>query len=268
RPVTEIVEEIQALADAGYNEVVLTGVNLGDFKSINTKSDLDYRKTNPSLRTLIEAILSETDISRLRLSSIEPWDLDPEFFSLWENPRLCRQLHLPLQSGTDSVLKRMGRRITAESYQSLALEAQSAIPNLALTTDVIVGFPGETDQEHNASLSFVQSLKFARLHVFSFSARPGTKAYYIAGKIDAQVIKSRNLEMRQLGKDLQRQFLAGHIGKTMNVLWEKTDHCGNWQGHTGNYIQVTTHSANYLRNTITPTILVELLDDKMRGIIL
>src|SRR5690606_26561295 len=125
---------------------------------------------------LVQAILSDTDIPRLRLSSLEPWDLAPEFFDLWQNPRLCRHLHLPLQSGCDATLKRMLRRTNQRQFRALVQAARERIPDVSITTDVIAGFPGETDEEFAISEAFIREMQFAGLHVFRYSKRPGTAA--------------------------------------------------------------------------------------------
>ncbi|MBK9052985.1 MAG: radical SAM protein, partial [Chloroflexi bacterium] len=164
RHLADVVTEIQALAGAGYQEAVLTGVHLGSYGH-------DFgNKTG--LRDLVRAILTHTDIPRLRLSSLEPWDIAPDFFALWDNPRLLPHLHLPLQSGSDRVLKRMTRRTNQVSFRALVQAARAHIPHLNLSTDLIVGFPGETEAEFGETLAFVQEMNFTRLHVFGYSVRP------------------------------------------------------------------------------------------------
>lgn len=268
RPLPAIINEIHSLVAVGYKEIVLSGVNLGAYQS----SDLPIPLATPakdksggSLSSLIRTILAETGVQRLRLSSIEPWDITPDFFDLWGDSRLCRQLHLPLQSGSNSVLWRMGRRMTANGYKELAKAALTAIPDLALTTDVIAGFPGETRQEHAESFAFIQSLDFARLHVFSFSARPGTVAFSMADQLDPDIIKQKSQQLRDLDRDIQGKFISRFIGRTMPVLWESKSRDGFWKGHTDNYIQVRIQSKENLRNTIVRTRLLECINDEMLG---
>jgi threonylcarbamoyladenosine tRNA methylthiotransferase MtaB len=261
RLAAEIIEEIEALAAANYQEVVLTGVHVGSY---GREMNRDRPESCPSLYALVKMILSETSIPRLRLSSLEPWDLETGFFKLWENPRLCRQLHLPLQSGSATILRRMARRITPEKYRNLAAAALAAIPDLALTTDIIVGFPGESEEEFAASLNFVEQVDFARLHVFPFSPRPGTVAASMEGQIPHTVIRERSQRMRELGRQKQESFLRRFLGRRMAVLWESTagpakdDGSKIWRGHTDNYIPVTAAADRPLRNTITPVLLAEL----------
>ena len=256
RPPAEVLAEIQALQAAGYQEAVLTGVHLGSYGQERGGG----KRQGTTLQTLIQTILSQTSIPRLRLSSLEPWDLEPAFFELWQNPRLCRQLHLPLQSGSAGVLRRMGRRTMPGAYRALATAALDAIPDLALTTDLIVGFPGESEAEFEQSLAFVREIEFARLHVFGYSPRPGTAAARMEGQLPRSIIKERSKNMRELGTQKQELFLRRFLGRTLDVLWESPAGENLWRGHTDNYIRVTAASPNgeLLCNTITPTSLIEV----------
>src|SRR5262249_1459661 len=166
RDLNEIVKEINELYDAGYQEAVLTGVHLGSYGHDLGQPDGLYR--------LLSVTLAETDIPRVRLSSLEPWGIAPGFFALWENPRLCRHLHLPLQSGCDTPLRRMSRRTSPAEFRAVVESARSHIRDLAIATDVIVGFPGETDEEFAISRAFIEEMSFADMHIFRYSKRPGT----------------------------------------------------------------------------------------------
>ncbi|HHH42006.1 MAG TPA: tRNA (N(6)-L-threonylcarbamoyladenosine(37)-C(2))-methylthiotransferase MtaB, partial [Chloroflexi bacterium] len=212
RPLADVVREVQALVEAGYREVVLTGIHLGSYGH-----DWGDRQ---GLRHLVEALLTDTDLLRLRLSSLEPWDLDEAFFRLWESPRLCPHLHLPLQSGCDATLRRMARRTTTARYRRLVEAARSAIPDLALTTDVIVGFPGETEEAFRRSYDFVAEIGFAKLHVFPYSPRPGTAAARMADQVPQAVKVARGRAMRHLGERMARAFRERFLGRTLPVLWE------------------------------------------------
>ena len=171
----EVVREVVYLESCGYQEAVLTGVHLGSY-------DHD-RGDRRGLRNLVETLLRETSLPRIRLSSLEPWDLSPEFFSLWQNPRLCPHLHLPLQSGCDATLKRMRRNTSQRDFRALVQAARDSIPNLNVTSDVIVGFPGETDDEFAQSERFIREMAFGGLHVFRYSSRPGTPASRMRSQI-------------------------------------------------------------------------------------
>ncbi len=276
RPLPDVVGEIQALESAGYQEVVLTGVHVGSYGRDRASWAGSGQTRPPDLRLLIQRILSETSIPRLRLSSLEPWNLELDLLNLWQNPRLCRQLHLPLQSGSASVLRRMERQITPEAYRRLAKTALDAIPDLALTTDIIVGFPGESDSEFEASLEFVRQLSFARLHVFGYSRRPGTRAAQMEGQLSRALIREKSQQMRALGRQKQEAFLRRFLGRTMKVLWESevSDNGSRglgrnlWRGHTGNYIQVTADAGGgRLWNSVTPTLLTGLRSGGMWGIL-
>jgi len=208
------------------------------------------------LRTLVETLLAHTDLERLRFSSLEPWDLGEGFFGLWENARLCRQLHLPLQAGCDETLHRMGRRITTGEFAHLVQVARAAIPDLAVTTDVIVGFPGEDQAAFRASLDFVAAVGFARLHVFPYSPRPGTAAARLPGQVSREARRVWARAMRVLGAEQAAHFRQRFLGRQMAVLWEQRRRDGMWSGLTSNYLQVITRAEEDLHNRLTPTRLV------------
>ena len=189
RPADEVVAEIDALHARGIQEVVLTGVHLGGYGS-DTGSDL---------RTLVETVLQGTHTPRVRLGSLEPWDLPEGFWGLFAEPRLMPHLHLPLQSGADTVLRRMARRCRTDDFRALADAARAAVPDINLTTDVIVGFPGESEVEWGQTLRFVEAVGFGQIHVFPFSPRPGTKAATLPGQIDEETKRRRNRELQDAG---------------------------------------------------------------------
>lgn len=248
RPLSKVVREVQALVGAGYQEVVLTGVHLGSYGQDRDEPQGLYR--------LVARLLSQTTIPRLRLSSLEPWDLEPDFFELWSDARLCRQLHLPLQSGYDPILRRMARRTTTVSFARLVDAARARIPDLAVTTDLIVGFPGESDEAFEASYRFVESMAFARLHVFSYSPRPGTAAARMPNPVARAAKAARSRAMRQLGARQARDFRRQFVGRELDVLWEIGDDGGEWRGLTDNYLSVRATCDMDLSNRITPTRLV------------
>lgn len=250
RPLEQVLREVQDRVAEGHKEVVLTGVNLGSYGR-----DLGMER---GLARLVEAILEHTGVPRLRLSSVEPWDLDEGLLRLWENPRLCRQLHLPLQAGCDATLRRMGRPITTARYAALVEAARAAIPDLAVTTDIMVGFPGEDEVAFAESLAFVERMGFARLHVFPFSPRPGTPAARLPDQVPVSVRRERARRMRELGRRLAETFQRRFVGRQMDVLWEGRGPDGLWHGLTDNYLEVVTLFASGLRNRITPTRLVAL----------
>ncbi len=262
-PPHQILAEVQARLDAGYREVVLTGVHIGAYGR-----DGSGGEPVVDLWSLVARILSETGVPRLRLSSIEPWDLPRWTFSLWEDARLCRHLHLPLQSGSDAVLRRMARRCGKNDFAAVVEAARAAIPGLALTTDVIVGFPGETDDEFAESLAFARDMEFARTHVFPYSLRPGTPAAGMRDQVPAQVKRRRARAMHAAASASDRAFRQQFVGQTMKVLWESSkagDPGPVWSGLTDNYLRVQTVSAADLSNQETDTRLVALTENGLRG---
>lgn len=256
RSIADLVTEIRTLQAKGYREAVLTGVHLGGYGH-----DL-----GTDLMALVRAILAETSIERLRLSSLEPWDLPGNFAELWQNPRLMPHLHLPLQSGCDSVLRRMSRRCFTEEYRGLASTLRAGIPGLNITTDLIVGFPGESDAEFEASLRFVEEVGFGHVHIFGFSAREGTRAATLPGRVSGPVIRERSRHMHRLAARMKEASMQSYLGSVRSVLWEGSGsaHDGRrvYQGYTDNYLRVetTVDPQASLRQHIADALLVELID--------
>ncbi len=259
RPVSDVTAQVQALVETGCQEVVLTGVNLGAYGR--------DRGEERGLYGLVETLLERTDLPRLRLSSLEPWDLDETFFALWRHPRLCRQLHLPLQAGCDETLHRMGRRITTAEFTSLVRAARAAVPDLAVTTDVIVGFPGEDEAAFRASYEYVAEIGFARLHVFPYSPRPGTPAAHLPDSVAHDVRAERARKMRSLGADLAHRFRQTFVGQDVTVLWEQRRE-GTWRGWTDNYLRVVTPAEGELHNRLTQTRVIDVQGEVLVGEVL
>jgi threonylcarbamoyladenosine tRNA methylthiotransferase MtaB len=259
RPLAEILNEIRYLQGIGYQEAVLTGVHLGSYG--HDMGDQD------GIVNLVRAILNETDIPRLRLSSLEPWDLSPGFFDLWQSPRLCRHLHLPLQSGCDSTLKRMLRRTNQAQFSALIHAARERVPEMCITTDVIVGFPGETDDEFAISEAFIAEMNFAGLHVFRYSKRPGTAAARMRNHIDEATKKERSTRLHALSEQMEIHFAERSAGQTLPVLWEHisgaTEDGFLNVGYTDNYIRVGCVHPRVLTNQITPARLLRYERDQM-----
>lgn len=264
RPVKEVLADIRAARKGGAQEVVLTGVHLGSW-------GYDF-ETTAHLRELVEKILELSDVPRLRLSSLEPWDLDEDFFKLWEDPRLCRHLHLPLQSGCAATLRRMARKTRPEAFLALVEAARSHIPGLAVTTDVIVGFPGESKEEFAESLDFVRAMEFAGGHVFTYSERPGTAAAALPNQVHNATRKRRSAQMRRVLAESQARFQEGFLGKQLPVLWESAEANGEatWKlsGLTDNYLRVAALAASPLWNQITLTQLASLSGRGFEGQVL
>ena len=259
RSVTEVIADIQAALQGDTKEIILTGVHLGSWG----------QDINLHLRDLIKTILRDTDIPRLRLSSLEPWDLDNDFFTLWQNPRLCQQLHLPLQSGSAAILKRMARKTNPESFKCLMEGIRQIIPDAAVTTDIIAGFPGETETEFAESLEFVREMNFAGGHVFTYSPRPGTGAARMMGQIKPALSKDRNAAYRAIFEDSARVYHQKFIGSSISVLWESmtqlNEHGWQMEGHTGNYLRVRTTALSPRWNMVDDVKLKRLVGDKLEG---
>jgi len=255
-PVDRVVAEVKDRMSQGYKEVVLTGVKIGSY---------NYEGIN--LQGLLERILAEAGVERLRLSSLQPQEITPELIKLWHNPRLCRHFHLSLQSGSDEVLNRMKRRYSTGDYQQTVSLIRSLVPEVAITTDVIVGFPGETEAEFEESYAFCRQMEFARIHVFPYSPRQGTQAARMPQQVETQLKKQRSQKMLVLAEESSQNFSQQFLGKTMLVLWEKQSKDGVWSGHTDNYIKVYTKTSNDSANKLLPVRLAEVYRDGVWGVI-
>ena len=259
RPAADVILDIQSALDGGTKEIVLTGVHLGSW-------GYDF---GMHLTDLIKAILRETDTPRLRLSSLEPWDLSASFFSLWKDKRLMPHLHLPLQSGCESTLRRMARKTTPQSFRGLVAAARAAIPEVSLTTDIITGFPGETEDEFAETLDFVNEMNFAGGHVFTYSPRPGTAAARMKGQIRHELGRKRNHILHDVLEESAKHYRGRFVGRKMPVLWESTSEMGEWgwqmEGLTGNYLRVQAFAPSPRWNELDDVVLVELTGNGLKG---
>jgi threonylcarbamoyladenosine tRNA methylthiotransferase MtaB len=268
----DVVREVRQLAQAGYQEAVLTGVHLGAYG----------RDLPGSLRTDLKevtaAILAETEIPRLRLSSLEPWELVDGFFDLWQQwpGRLCPHLHLPLQAGTDAQLRRMARRCTLQSFRQLVAGARAAIPGLVITTDLIVGFPGETDADFEEGMRFVEEMHFAHAHIFPYSAREGTAAARFGQQVPKTVKRERSQRLHEVVERTGRAERQRFVGSVRPVLWEGEGQPVDdqpemllWSGYTDNYLRVLAHAPRCvdLHNHLIQTRLDALYGDSLLGTI-
>ena len=232
RPVQTIIDEINSLQQQGINEFILTGVHLGGYGS-----DIETNLTE-----LIKQILDKTNIPRLRLGSLEPWELPEGFFNLFSNSRLMPHLHLPLQSGSDSVLRRMARRCKTEEFAAMVKQARQQVKNFNITTDIIVGFPGETDQEWQDSFNFIKAIGFGHIHIFTYSSREGTKAASLPNQLTNEVKKQRSKQLHKLAETMKQQFSEENLKHQFSVLWE-----GHKQAIEDNQHLVFGYTPNYLR---------------------
>ena len=252
-PVDRVIAEVEQGVAAGSKEVVLTGTEVGS-----------YRSDGINLRGLLEYILAETGVTRLRLSSLQPQEISPKLIRLWGDNRLCPHFHLSLQSGNDGVLRRMRRHYTTVDYQRAVSLIRQVVPEAAITTDIIVGFPGEAEAEFEESCDFCWQMEFARIHVFSYSPRQGTEAAQMPNQVESKVKRERSLKMLALARKSSGEFRQRFLGRTLLVLWEKQSE-GIWSGLTDNYIKVYTDSGEDLTNQLLMVRLVKVSGDGVWG---
>jgi threonylcarbamoyladenosine tRNA methylthiotransferase MtaB len=253
RPPADVLAEARAHTAAGYQEIVVTGVQISA-----------YRWEGMGLFDLVRMLLQESGAPRLRLTSIAPWDLDDRLLGLWSDRRLCRHLHLSLQSGATATLRRMRRPYTAAAYARLLERVRAAIPGVAITTDVIVGFPGETAADFEASRDFVEAARFAKIHAFPFSPRPGTEAAALPDPVPPTEIRERMERMLATAEQAETGFRRAALGRRETVLWEKP-RGGMGHGLTDNYLRVYSAEGAGLWNRFSEVELVELADEGLLG---
>ncbi len=253
--IEQIVQDINRLVEQGIKEVILTGVHLGGYGS----------DIGQNLAHLITAILEQTTILRLRLGSLEPWDLPDNFFALFTNPRLMPHLHLPLQSGSDNVLKRMARRCKTEEFTQIIADARAQVPYINITTDIIVGFPGETEREWQDSFTYIKSIGFGHIHIFTYSMRTDTKAATLPEQVPNTIKKQRSQQLHKLAEEMKQDFFIQNQGRTFKILWEGQKEEVNTQSHkvfgyTPNYLRVATiiENSQSLENQIFEAKITEL----------
>jgi threonylcarbamoyladenosine tRNA methylthiotransferase MtaB len=252
-PADDVLKQINDRVSNGIKEIVLTGTEIGSYDSDGVK-----------LPELLVRILTESDVQRLRLSSLQPDEVTPGLLDLWNDGRLCPHFHISLQSGSDSVLQRMNRRYDTSVFRKTVLLIRSRLPDVAITTDIITGFPGETDEEYQASFEMCREMGFARIHVFPYSRRPGTAAATMPAQVPDSVKTQRNRNLGILSRECAESYRHGFTGRTLDVLWE-TQSGGIWSGYTGNYIRIYTRSKSDLANKIDRVTLQELYKDGMWG---
>ncbi len=261
RSIASVVEHVQRKARAGYQEVVLTGIHLGDYHP-DEQAELD-------LGSLIEALLSRTTIKRIRVSSLEPEDFRLEWLDLWQDPRMCRHFHLPMQSGSDAILRRMARRYNSARYREIILAAKKQISGVAISTDIITGFPGETDEDFEQTYRLAQELEFAKTHVFRFSPRQGTAAARMRGQIADTVKKTRSARLLELNEQHSRLFRQRFLDQTVAVLIEQHKH-DTWEGLTDNYLRVEVQNlpdpSQDWQHTLVKAYLSHLIEDGVQGV--
>jgi threonylcarbamoyladenosine tRNA methylthiotransferase MtaB len=250
--VNNVIVVFKKLLDAGYKEIVLTGVNVGDYgKNIDT-----------NLFNLLSELIKVEGEFRIRISSIEPNLLTDEIINLTaKSEKLCNHFHIPLQSGSPRILKAMQRRYTINDYADLISNIKKRIPDSGIGVDIIVGFPGETEEDFIHTHNFLRDLPVSYLHVFTYSERPDTKAISLAGIVDVQERKRRNNILRILSEKKRAKFYEEMIGTNQKVLFEHLNKDGMIQGFTSNYIRIQTNYNEALAGKIVPVLLETFTDD-------
>lgn len=260
RSIEQVVGEVNRAVEAGAREVVITGTQLGAWG----------RDLNPPLKPhhLISGILERTEVLRLRFSSLQPQDISPELLALWGDPRLMPHFHLALQSGSESTLSAMRRHYTAREFVLAADRIRAAVPGVAITTDVIAGFPGEREEDLADTIELCREVGFARLHCFPYSQRTRTAAVRMPDQVPAEAKRERMKRLLALGEELSEEFRKSHEGTVRPVLWESQRRIANGEqpflGHTDNYIPVYT-SGTGLSNRVMPVQLGRVYHDGMWG---
>lgn len=256
RPLQIIVDEARKLVEHGYKEIVLCGICLGAYGK-----DLGIVE---GLTSVIEELEKIDGLSRIRLSSLEASDISLELINkMAASQKLCRHLHIPFQSGDDKILTLMNRKVTSADYSELVVKLRRLSPDIGITADIMVGFPGEEEINFNNTVRFLKEVKPSRIHVFSFSPRKGTAAFTFSNKVKPQIIKLRVRQIRALAKELSFAFCQANLGKKLNVLVESAacPKTGFLKGYSGNYIKVYIAKTQPLVNKIVMAKPVEIFQD-------
>jgi threonylcarbamoyladenosine tRNA methylthiotransferase MtaB len=245
RAIDEVISEAKCLARKGFKEIVLTGICLGAYADLSG---------------LIKRLEDIDGLLRIRLSSIEAGDVSDALIKIMaRSKKICRHLHIPIQSGSGQILKKMRRKYSASDYLKLIRKIKQRIPDIAITTDCIVGFPGESESHFRQTLDLVRKIRPLKVHIFPYSQRPGTLAGNLKGEVDAQAIKQRMLRLKRLSLGLALEYKQKFINRTMDVLIEgkAKNASGFWQGYTDNYIKVKIKSRQNLKNKLVSCILTQ-----------
>lgn len=258
RDIESIVEESKRLANNNFKEIVLTGIHVSSYGK-----DIDDEL---SLIDVIEAVAEVEGIERIRLSSMEPRHISLEFLERMKaTKKACDHFHLSLQSGSDDILKAMNRKYDTVIYKQKVEEIRQVFPNAGITTDIIVGFPGETEKNHKQTMEYAEEIKFSKMHLFKYSPREGTRAAKMSNQIDGRTKKNRLHDLEKIEEANRKEFLNKQIGKTLSVLIEsKSDLEGYSGGHSTNYLKVNVKE-NIAANTIIDVNIINIIDDELVG---
>ena len=259
RQLNSIIEEVEHIADKGIKEVIITGIHIGSYGK-----DFGF---DISLIDVIEKIEKIGKIKRIRLGSLEPTTITEEFLTrLSKLEKVCHHFHLSLQNGCTEVLKRMNRKYTAEEFKDSINLIRKYYPDVLLTADVIVGFPGETDEEFNETYEFLKEIKFYKMHIFKYSPRKGTKAAIMPNQVDEKIKEIRSGILLKLSDKIQKEYNESYIGKEVEVLFEERED-EYLKGHTNNFLVVKVKTKNELENTLQKVKIVDAGKGDLEGII-
>lgn len=259
----KIMKEVKELAAHGFKEIILSGIHIASYGA-----DLNG---DWNLVRILQEIDTIEGIDRVRIGSI-----DPQFFTegviekISSLKKLCPHFHLSLQSGCDDTLKRMNRRYTTSEYRKIVEDLRENIKNVSITTDIIAGFPGETEEEFNITYEFLKEIKLSKMHIFKYSPRKGTKAAEMKNQIDGKIKDERSSKLIELDKKLEREFMSKFIGESMSVLYEQKHNGqeGVYEGYTANYIKVVANSNEEIQEQIINTKFIEIKGEQIQGIVI
>ena len=261
RDLESVINEANKLANNGYKEIVLTGIHVASYGK-------DVKDADTNLLTVIKAIDKIEGVERIRLSSVEPLLMTDEFIdTVAKMPKVCPHFHLSLQSGCDETLKRMNRRYTTKEYKEIVDKLRQKMPNVAITTDVIVGFPGETNNEFSQTYEFLRDIELSQMHVFKYSPRKGTPAADMENQIDPQMKQMRSDKLIALNKQNFTNFAKKFEGQEFNVLFEQNIGENKYEGLTPNYIRVIVESEEDIQGKILKTKINDVKDEYVEGIL-
>lgn len=259
-PLHEVLDRVQTIEAAGYNEVVLTGIHLGSYgQDLADKSSLNH---------LIKNILKFSHLKRIRLSSLEINEIDDELIELLQDIRLCSHLHIPLQSGSDKILKLMGRNYTLTEFSLKLHKIFLNVENISVGSDIIAGFPGEGDEEFMNTYNFLNSHPFSYLHIFPFSVRPDTAASRMKDRVQSNIIKKRLYILMELSRDKKRIYLRNHLYSILDVIIEEITNDSYAIGTSGNYIKVSMPFDNVRKGSIVFVRILRASDNLLEGFII
>jgi threonylcarbamoyladenosine tRNA methylthiotransferase MtaB len=255
--ISDIVQQVNGFESSGYNEIVLTGIHLGLYGyDLKPKTKLSY---------LIKTLLKETKIKRMRLSSIEVREIDSELIGLLQEQRICKHIHIPLQSGDDTILKLMNRKYTTKDYLKVLDNISKKIPNIAIGTDIIVGFPGEGQKEFLNTRNLIESAPISYMHIFSFSSRQGTVASQMPVQNSFPVKRERVNEMKALNIRKKKAYISSQLNKILDIIIEKHNDDKTMLGTSGNYLKVRIDSKKYLPKSYVNVRVSGIEEDILKG---